>query len=472
MQMHYRKHVWPSIVSQIAVLSLAIGPCADLALPQNTSFPASTLTASTTFGTTTLAKDPGVRGGSAGAGGPLPGLTSSYADFFTAALGRFEEVDSVSGTMPGEQGSGLGPRFNANSCSSCHAFPAVGGSSPASNPQVAVARLDGAQNTLPTFIAIDGPVREARFIRKPDGSPDGGVHDLFVITGRSDAGACNISQPDFATAFANHNVIFRIPTPIFGAGLVESIADDAIVANAANPLKVLAGISGRPNRSGNDGTVTRFGWKAQNKSLLIFSGEAYNVEQGVTNELFPNERDNTPGCVPNALPEDATNLTTDATYLPSGYSSDTVNFAMFARLSAPPVPAPPTTATTAGAIIFSQIGCTLCHTPALRTRTTFKPTGRSNVTVPAFSDFLLHNMGSNLADNVSQGLATGNEFRTAPLWGLGQRIFFLHDGRTRDLVDAIEEHRGEGSEANQVINNFNQLSQAAAQALLDFLRSL
>jgi CxxC motif-containing protein (DUF1111 family) len=472
MQMHHKKHVWPSIVSQIAVLGLAIGPSADLALSQNASVPSSTLTATTTFGTATLAKDPGVRGGSPGAGGPLAGLISSYADFFLAALGRFQEVDSVSGTVPNEQGSGLGPRFNANSCASCHAFPAVGGTSPATNPQVAVARLDGAQNALPAFIAIDGPVREARFIRKPDGTPDGGVHNLFVITGRSDAGACNIPQPDFATALANHNVIFRIPTPIFGAGLVESIADDVIVANAANPIKALAGISGRANRSGNDGTVTRFGWKAQNKSLLIFAGEAYNVEQGVTNELFPNERDNTPGCLLNALPEDSTNLATNATYLPSGYSSDTVNFAMFARLSAPPAPAPPTIATSIGALIFTQIGCGLCHAPALKTGSTFKPTGQSNITVQAFSDFLVHNMGSNLADNVSQGLATGSEFRTAPLWGLGQRIFFLHDGRTRDLVDAIEEHRGQGSEANQVINNFNQLPQAAAQALLDFLRSL
>ena len=470
--MHCKKHVWPSIVSQFAVLGLAIGLCADLALPQNANIPASTLTTTTTFGTATLAKDPGVRGGTPGAGSPLPGLTSSYGDFFTAALGRFQEVDSVSGTAPNENGSGLGPRFNSNSCASCHAFPAVGGTSPATNPQVAMARLDGAQNALPSFITIDGPVREARFIRKPDGTPDGGVHDLFVITGRSDAGACNISQPDFATALANHNVIFRIPTPMFGAGLVESIRDDAIVANAANPIKAAAGISGRPNRSGNDGTVTRFGWKAQNKSLLIFAGEAYNVEQGVTNELFPNKRDNTPGCVPNALPEDSTNLTTDATYLPSGYSSDTVNFAMFARLSAPPAPAPATIVTSVGAVIFNQIGCNLCHTPALQTGSTFKPTGQSNIAVRAFSDFLVHNMGSNLADNVSQGLATGSEFRTAPLWGLGQRIFFLHDGRTRNLVDAIEEHRGQGSEANQIINNFNQLSQTQAQALLDFLRSL
>ena len=464
MQKRNQKHVWPGIISQFAVLGLAVGLCAQLVLPQNSL--------SSTPGTATQAKDPGVRGGDPGAGGPLPGLTSSYADFFTAALARFQEVDSVSGTVPNENGTGLGPRFNSNSCFSCHAQPAIGGTSPTTNPQVAMATLDGARNVLPSFITIDGPVREARFIRKPNGAADGGVHDLFVITGRSDAGACNISQPDFATALANHNVIFRIPTPLFGAGLVESIVDDAILDNAANGAKAGLGISGRPNRSGNDGTITRFGWKAQNKSLVMFAGEAYNVEQGVTNELFPDERDDTPGCRLNPLPEDGTNLNTNDTYLPSGYSSDIVNFAMFARLSAPPIPAAPTQTTAMGSALFNQIGCNLCHTPQIKTGSTFGPTGQRNVPVNAFSDFLLHNMGTNLADNVSQGLANGNEFRTAPLWGLGQRIFFLHDGRTRDLLDAIEEHKSQGSEANQVINNFNQLSQAQAQAILDFLRSL
>jgi CxxC motif-containing protein (DUF1111 family) len=172
------------------------------------------------------------------------------------------------------------------------------------------------------------------------------------------------------------------------------------------------------------------------------------------------------------LPEDNTNLTTDAVYLPSGYASDIVNLAAFARLSAPPIPAQPTAATSIGALIFNQIGCNLCHTPSMQTGSTFTPTGQYNATVNAFSDFLVHNMGTNLADHVSQGLAGGNEFRTAPLWGLGQRIFFLHDGRTRDLMDAIQQHKSQGSEANQVINNFNQLSGRQAQALLDFLRSL
>lgn len=418
------------------------------------------------------APDPGVRGGALGAGGPLANLSSDYQQFFTAALARFQEVDSVQGTLANESGVGLGPRFNMNSCSGCHAFPAVGGTSPMVNPQVAMATLDGATNKVPRFITTNGPVREVRFIKNPDGSPDGGVHDLFVITGRQDAGSCNIQQPNFAEAVENNNAIFRIPTPVFGAGLVEAIEDSQILASAAKSSASTAGISGQPNLSGNDGTITRFGWKAQNKSLLIFAGEAYNVEQGVTNEAFPNERDETSGCVLNALPEDGTNTATKGGYPPSDYASDVVNFAMFARLSAPPTPAPATATTAQGAAIFNAIGCNLCHTPSIQPNSNSPYTGQANPTVNAFSDFLLHHMGQGLADNVSQGVASGDQFRSAPLWGVGQRIFFLHDGRTNNLVQAIEAHQSRGSEANQVINNFNQLSESQAAELIAFLRSL
>ena len=88
------------------------------------------------------------------------------------------------------------------------------------------------------------------------------------------------------------------------------------------------------------------------------------------------------------------------------------------------------------------------------------------------SDFALHHMGQGLADGINQGLATGDEFRTAPLWGIGQRLFLLHDGRASDLVQAVQQHASQGSEANQVINNFNNLSTQQQQQLLDFLRSL
>jgi CxxC motif-containing protein (DUF1111 family) len=241
------------------------------------------------------ATDPGVRSGAANAGAPLSGLSASELAYFQDGSSRFTAIDSVSGTIAGETDSGLGPAYNANSCGSCHSQPATGGTSPSNNPQVAAANVDGATNTIPDFITADGPVREPRFPFQvtADGrlsqTPDGGVHDAFTIAGRSDAPGCNMAQPDFAQMELLGNLIFRIPTPIFGAGLIENIPEAALYANmAANPaLKQVLGISGHPNISGNDGTITRFGWKAQNKSLEMFAGEAYNVEMVSPTSFFP-----------------------------------------------------------------------------------------------------------------------------------------------------------------------------------------
>jgi CxxC motif-containing protein (DUF1111 family) len=409
--------------------------------------------------------DPGPRSGAPGAGGPLAGLSLLQLAAFADGSTRFEEVDGVA--------NGLGPRFNSNSCTSCHAFPASGGTSPQSNPQVAFAN---ASNELPSFIRIKGPVREARFINNPNGTPDGGVHDLFVIAGRSDAPAgCSITQEDFSKT---SNISMRIPTPTFGLGLIEAIPDATLVQNlAANPrLKSSLGISGRLNHSGNDGTVTRFGWKAQNKSLSIFSGEAYNVEMGITNLLFPNERDDTPSCSPLASPQDSFNLGSAG---PAEFD-DVTGFSSFMRFLAPPAPAPSTSNSSAaiGAMMFASVGCAQCHTATLQTGPSSFGPAFSNQTIHPYSDFALHSMGPGLADQISQGQAAGDEFRTAPLWGLGQRLFFLHDGRTSDLMQAIAAHSSSGnsqfqaSEANTVIQNFNALSNSNQQAILNFLRSL
>ena len=422
-----------------------------------------------------MATDPGVRGDPPGAGGPIDSLSTSEGLFFDAGLDAFKEVQSVQGTLPDTE-PGLGPRFNLDSCAGCHAQPEVGGTSPFKNPQVDVANKAGATNDVPDFITIHGPVREARFKFNPNGTRDGGVHDLFTITGRTDASGCNIAQPDFKTADLNDNLIFRIPTPTFGAGLIQSIDDDTILANKNSQTfaKGLLGISGRPNTNANDGTITRFGWKAQVKSLGIFSGEAYNVEQGVTNELFPQERDETAGCLFNTTPENHTNF--DATQ-PTEVPSDAVKFALFMSFLAPPAPASDTPSTINGRRLFKEIGCALCHTPYLHTGNVSSPALRGKQ-ANLFSDLLLHNMGPKLADNILQGNAKGDEFRTAPLWGLGQRIFFLHDGRTSNLLEAIQAHASRGnlefgpSEANRVIAIFNALGEAQKQDILNFLRGL
>ena len=432
------------------------------------------------------ARDPGVRAEAAGAGDPLPGLTAAQLEMFEEGKRDFEEAEGVA--------DGLGPRFNLDSCVGCHAQPAVGGTSPASNPQVDAATAFGARNAVPSFLTRDGPVREVRFKYNRNGTRDGGVHALFVVTGRSDesgdAGACNIVQEDFAAAALAGNAVFRIPTPTFGAGLIEQIPDSAIVASAQAGARRRAalGIRGRPHRirmddgttnvNGNDGTVARFGWKAQNKSLLLFSGEAYNVEMGISNELFQSERDETASCQLAPTPN-------DTTHHDGGTPAETLSaiekFAAFMRFLAPPTPSPDTPgggpSIGSGRSLFLNVGCADCHTPALMTGNASVEALRSQP-VPLYSDLLLHGMGPGLADDIVQAQAGPDEFRTAPLWGLGQRIFFLHDGRTTDLVAAILAHRSAGdsrfhaSEANRVIDAFQMLGESQKQDVLNFLRSL
>jgi CxxC motif-containing protein (DUF1111 family) len=449
--------------------------------------------------------DPGVQSGNRGTGAALSSVMANSPNgilsFFTDGQNRFQDVESVSGSPNGN--NGLGPRFNSNSCSSCHAQPAFGGTGPATNPQFQFTSNGVAPgNTMPSFITANGPTREARFpfFFNSNGTvnynaPNGGVEDLFTVTGRSDAGTCNsattLPQPSFAIAVQTNNVIFRIPTPVFGAGLIENLDDSTLLNNQLNNLSNNLGISGTFNHNGNDGTISRFGWKAQNKSLHIFAGEAYNVEMGISNELFPQDRP-LPGedQLQTGLPSTCLNLSG------SGYPEDTSNpaatpnaavlddvsaFANFMRFLAPPPTGGvvlngqqvSTSSISAGSSLFVSIGCSVCHNSSPgNTQVSNFTSSLSQQAVNAFSDIEIHNMGSGLADNVSQGGAGGNQFRTAPLWGLGQRIFLLHDGRTTNLITAIQDHASHGSEATFVEEQFFNLNSTQQQEILDFLRSL
>jgi len=440
--------------------------------------------------------DPGVQTASRGTGATIiTADPNGYLSFFENGRVRFQAVETVNNSA----NVGLGPRFNSNQCSSCHAFPAVGGTGAAVNPQFKFVS-DGVapDSTTPSFITANGPTREARFpfFFNSNGTvntsaPNGGVEDLFTVSGSAGAGTCSLAQPPFAHALATNNVIFRIPTPTFGLGLVENLDDSTLLKNRLTNLTNSFGITGSFNHNGNDGTISRFGWKAQNKSLQLFAGEAYNVEMGITNEVFPTER---------PLPEEdqlGTGLPANCLNLGGiGYPEDETNplaspnaavlddvsaFANFMRFLAPPKPgsvvldgaAVPAATIAAGRTLFSAIGCATCHnpTPGTTQASDFDPE-LSEKPVNSFSDIEIHDMGTGLADNVSQGGAGGDQFRTAPLWGLGQRIFLLHDGRTTNLITAIADHESSGSEANTVIELFNNLSPAQQQEVLDFLRSL
>jgi hypothetical protein len=490
--------------------------------------------------------DPGVRGGAAGAGGPVSPIQVNELASFQEGLFRMTELESVcdgcSDITPGSStgqnpllqtitnSAGLGARFNGDQCVVCHSQPALGGSGgflvpnpkdgpghfrTPENPMFdLIPHRNGATNHIPSFIQQYGPIREMRLLRHTDGTPDGGVHQLFTIVGRTDdptipnCTADVIPQPDFDLEVANKNVAFRIPLQEFGLGLIDSIQDQEILArhNATATDRARLGILGVPNRSGNDGTITRFGWKAQNKSIVMFGGEAYNVEMGVTNELFPQAVEENDLCNgphkahPNdVLRTDTSDAENEGFNNPLHINADWFQFSLTMRFFDGPQPVALSTSAQKGQQQFNRIGCANCHTPQMSTAAVMNTDSLQGKAVNLFSDLLIHHMGPGLADHVTQGAATGDMFRTTPLWGIGQRIFFMHDGRTNDLLQAILFHASTActstpantngnpnfgchnlttgaaygdSEANAVIANFNALNNNQKQSILDFLRSL
>ena len=472
------------------------------------------------------AHDPGARPNPASAiPKPVPGLSETEKALFIESLLRVSELEGTCDTCAQQPQSvppidpdpnnpfsprtlvnsaGMGPTFNADQCFICHSQPQIGGSSPAQNPASLMAHRLGGTNTVPSFESPTGAFRETRFKFTAEGERDGGVHSLFTLQGRSDAPDCRLNQPDYAAEMARHNVSFRIPLQLFGLGLIESIQDKAILANmrADKELKRDLGIEGHPNRVPNNGTISRFGWKAQNGSINIFAGEAYNVEMGITNDLFPISRNENEDCnvayEPFDVPRTEPGLYDDPLKIMPAW----LMFTEFMRLVDAPQPAPLTASAQHGKQLFNDIGCALCHTPSFQTRGVVNPQSPSQEigphvvalrgkTVNLYSDLLVHHMGATLADNIVQGNAGPDEFRTTPLWGLGQRLFFLHDGRTSDLMVTIQDHysapHSDGgdnpskdsasrsyrpSEANRVIDFFNDMSDADQQSVLNFLRSL
>jgi CxxC motif-containing protein (DUF1111 family) len=472
------------------------------------------------------AKDPGPRPNpKTSIPNPVPGLNANEIALFNESLLRVSELEGTCDTCVQQpQGvapvdpdptnpfsplklvnsAGMGPVFNADQCFTCHFQPTIGGSATQQNAAHIVAHRMGGTNKVPSFEEPQGAFREARFKFNEDGSRDGGVHSLFTLQGRSDAPNCRLKQPNFEREVLTRNIAYRIPLQLFGLGLIESIQDSAILSNmnADRNLKRMLGIEGHPNIVPNNGTISRFGWKAQNASLTVFAGEAYNVEMGISNDLFPIARSEDPGCNMSYEPFDVPRVGDSDYNNPLKIMPAWLMFTEFMRFVGAPEPAPLTADSRRGKELFKEVGCSMCHTPAFKTPGVKNPTssfdqvGAHTValrdqTVNLYSDLLVHHMGATLADNIVQGNAGPDEFRTTPLWGLGQRLFFLHDGRTSDLMVAIQDHfsfpgfdggdnpakdrdsrRYGFSEANETVKRFNNLSESDKQAVLDFLRTL
>ncbi|HEV2201115.1 MAG TPA: di-heme oxidoredictase family protein [Bryobacteraceae bacterium] len=290
-------------------------------------------------------------------------------------------------------------------------------------------------------------------------SPGGDVVHFFSIGDHS-------CQPQIP-ASAN-NLARRIPTPLFGAGLIEALSDSAIRTWEDPDDRNHDGIRGRAALVMDPATHTmqvgRFGWKAQQATLLAFTAEALRNEMGITNDLFPNEigtglsTEQLAACDAVPDPEDKAD--------PEAHLRGIDQLALFTRFLAPVTPLPQTESMHRGLELFSRIDCAACHVPELHTGSNENP-ALDNKAVNAYSDFLLHDIGT--GDGVEQGAAKGNEFRTSPLWGLRFRKLLMHDGSALNPTEAIKQHRGEADRSSQM---FDVLSESDRQALLDFLSSL
>jgi CxxC motif-containing protein (DUF1111 family) len=364
-------------------------------------------------------------------GDPLPGLTPREFEEFRLGLDDFLEVESAE--------EGLGPAFNGTSCASCHNVPAVGGISTVSEVR-AGRRLDDG-----TFEALD-PGGESLF-------------HLFSVPGH----ACQPTIPPEANVIGR-----RVPIPVFGAGLVEAIDDDTLIALADAQARGRDGFSGRAavitERGTGDRRVGRFGWKAQHATLLAFGADAYRNEMGITNDLFPTEIaygiDETRMrlCDPIPDPEDIRD--------PRTRRRGIDNFASFMQFLAPVARGQVDDVAREGEAVFNSIGCAGCHVPALQTGPNANPLLHRQ-SVPLFSDLLLHDVGT--GDGIRQGAAAPEEIKTPALWGLRFRRPLLHDGSAATPDDAIRRHAGE---AGSVRTNYARLTDAQRAALSRFLMSL
>jgi CxxC motif-containing protein (DUF1111 family) len=359
---------------------------------------------------------------------PLPGLTADLLTAFSDGLEEFTNVEDAEG--------GLGPIFNQSSCVACHLQGGTGGAS---------------------------TITVTRF-----GRVNQGVFDPLESLGGSLLQALSIDPAarEFVPREANI-VSRRQTTPLFGLGLVEAIPESTILAGVRSGKP--DGVRGKVHRvtdvvSGQT-KVGRFGWKAQQATLLAFSADAYVNEMGVTSRFFPTE--NAPNGKADVLAAFDDVADPEDTIDPETGKADIDHSADFMRFLAPLRPLPLTASAMAGRTVFQSTGCAVCHTPRMFTGT-HEIAALSQKAVDLYSDLLLHDMGI-LGDGIVQGDAGPREFKTPPLWGARVSVPYLHDGRAPTLDAAIRAHDGEAAPSKI---RYTKLSLFQRQQLLDFIGTL
>ena len=290
------------------------------------------------------------------AGDPLPGITPREFQEFRLGLEDFREVEEAS--------DGLGPLFNGTGCAVCHNVPAIGGSSPMTELRGGVRDPDG------TFRIVGGTT----------------LFQMFSLPDHR----CQAVIPAEANVVAR-----RAPIPLFGGGLVEGVPDETLLALADPFDRDRDGISGRAavivDKATGQRRVGRFGWKAQIATLLTFSGDAYTNEMGITNDLFPEEPHGGISvarmreCDRVKDPEDRVDPRTGKRAID--------NFEAFMKFLAAPPRGTITEDVRIGEQVFAAVGCTSCHVPTLTTGANASAS-LDRKTLAAFSDFLLHELGT------------------------------------------------------------------------------
>ena len=364
-----------------------------------------------------------------GLGSPLPELTTKQLSSFVDGRASFSGTETVA--------DGIGPIFNDTSCVACHDAGGVGGAS------------------------VRTVTRFGRMVN--------GVFDPMEAQGGSLLQERAIDPAVREVVPKEANVIARrLTTPLYGVGLIEAIDPAEISLGLLQPKP--EGIKGKVSIvkdvvSGNL-MIGRFGWKAQQASLLAFAGDAYVNEMGITNRFFPTE--NAPNGNKALLARFDKVPDVEDKIDPIDGLADIDRLADFMRLLAPPERLElRTDSAEAGQRLFYKQECAACHIPSMKT-TRHKIEALSEKKVMLYSDLLLHDMGA-LGDGIAQGTAGIRDMRTAPLWGLRSRPAYLHDGRATTVDAAIRAHEGEAANARKL---YLAASAADRAALLDFLKTL
>ena len=361
-------------------------------------------------------------------GDALPGLTKAQLAAFLDGKDDFES--------PETEASGLGPIFNRDSCVTCHTAPVTGGAS-----AINVTRFGRVENGVFNPLAsLGGSLQQEMEINSV-------LHEVV---------------PPEANVVAHRN-----STPLFGLGLIESIPDDQILQNVRRTP--LDGVLGKVSKVADAATgktlIGRFGWKAQQATLLSFAGDAYLNEMGITSRLFPVE--NAPNGNSQLLAQYDTVVDPEDVVDPATGRGDIDRVADFMRYLGAPPRMQLSNSAAGGRSVFQNIGCAVCHVPLMMTGPN-KVAALNQQEVWLFSDLLLHDMGT-LGDGIAQGTADVREMRTAPLWGLRASAPYLHDGRATTIDEAIKAHDGEAKAAK---DRYMKLSKQQVQQLIDFLTSL